>query len=187
MLNKNQSQLLSFVIKKHGEQKRKYTNKPYYTHCVDVAEIVSKYEDGCIEAALCHDLFEDTNCDFSELYKELLNIGYERNESYDICTNVTELTDKFTHKDYPYHNRKKRKELEAQRLASISYKSQSIKYADLINNTSSIVEYDKGFAKVYLVEKQRILELMDAGNKDLYELCLQTQKQAKKDLSHSIK
>jgi hypothetical protein len=36
---------------------------------------------------------------------------------------------------------------------------QSIKCADLISNTSTIVKHDPGFAKVYLPEKKAILEV----------------------------
>lgn len=169
-----QEQLFDFVKIKHGSQVRKYTGEPYTNHCLSVAEIVSEYGDYCVEVALCHDLFEDTTCNFSELYKRMITIGYGTRFSYSVCTYVTELTDKYIKEDYPYLNRKRRKELEAERLGGISFKAQTVKYADLIDNTGSIVEHDAGFAKVYLAEKRRILELMNKGDKSLYKICLET-------------
>ena len=170
-LTTQQLQLLDFVKLKHGDQVRKYTGDPYYTHLVNVAEIISQYEPDCIEIALCHDLFEDTQCNFNQLYNAMIKIGYSRDYSYDVCTCVTELTDVFTHADYPYMNRKKRKLKEAERLGTVSYRSQSVKYADLIDNTKSIVEYDEGFAKLYLEEKQNILQVMTKGNQNLFYIC----------------
>ncbi len=182
-LTKKQSKLFEFVTKMHGEQKRKYTGEPYVNHCLSVAEIVSEFEDDCVEIALCHDLFEDTKCDFTMLCKELIRIGYDRNHAYSICTNVNELTDEFTHEDFPYLNREARKINEAKRLGTISHKSQSVKYADLINNTESIVTHDKGFAKVYLSEKELILQLMRKGNSTLFCNCLKALQNATHELN----
>jgi len=173
ILDNKQKNLLEFVKVKHGDQVRKYTGEPYWTHVVGVAEIVWAYDRRGIEVALCHDLYEDTDCTFSMLYKCLTETcGYMSSESYDICTLVTDLTDVFTKEDYTYMNRKKRKQKEAERLGTIGYLSQTVKYADLIHNTKSIVEHDKGFAKVYLHEKQEILVHMDNGNADLYARCV---------------
>lgn len=182
-LTDKQNKLFEFVTKMHGEQKRKYTGEPYVNHCLQVAEIVSEFEDDCIEIALCHDLFEDTKCDFMMLHKELVRLGYGRHDAYDICTNVNELTDKFTHQAYPYLNRKQRKINEAERLGKISFKSKSVKYADLINNTESIVAHDKGFAKVYLSEKELILQLMNKGNAILFCNCLKALQNAMHELN----
>lgn len=170
-LTEQQNKLLDFVKQKHGDQKRKYTGEPYWNHLVSVAEIISQYEENCVEIALCHDLFEDTNCNFTELYKKLVEFGYEPRFAYEICTCVIELTDKFISKEYPYLNREKRKRLECERLSKISYKSQSVKYADLIDNTKSIVGNDKKFGEVYLREKAQLLKAIVSGNKRLFELC----------------
>ncbi|MEO0828837.1 MAG: hypothetical protein AAFY03_00050 [Pseudomonadota bacterium] len=69
-------------------------------------------------------------------------------------------------------NRAARKAAEAQRLSQISPDAQTIKYADLISNTNSIVERDKGFAKVYLAEKDAILKVMRDGNPELLKAAL---------------
>jgi hypothetical protein len=59
-----------------------------------------------------------------------------------------------------YGNRAERKVREKDRLAKISADAQTIKVADLIDNTKSIVERDPGFAKVYLKEKAAVLAVM---------------------------
>lgn len=180
VLSNIQGKLLEFVIAQHGEQKRKYTFEPYWTHVLSVAEIVAVYEPRGIEIALCHDLFEDTSCDFDRLYNKMIAIGYAPEHSYDTCTCVKKLTDVFTKEAYPYLNRLKRKENEAKRLGQISSISQSVKYADLIDNTGSITEHDKGFAKKYLQEKIQTLDQMRTGNIHLLIDCCSTLKNALK-------
>mgnify|MGYP006921288240 CR=1 FL=1 len=181
VLGENQLKLFDYVKQQHGDQVRKYTGEPYYNHLYQVAELASQYEDGCVEVALCHDLFEDTKCDFNALYKAMADIGYDAKFAYKTCTHVKELTDEFTHEKYPYFNRDKRKLNEAARLGSISYLAQTVKYADLINNTSTIVQYDHGFARKYLQEKERILQVMTKGNPLLFQICSETLTQALND------
>jgi (p)ppGpp synthase/HD superfamily hydrolase len=183
-LTYNQQKLLDFVTIKHGDQKRKYTGEPYVIHLINVADLVSKYETICTELALCHDLFEDTNCNFNELFRAMTSFcGYTRSFAYDTCKKVTELTDVFTAKDYPYLNRKIRKINECERLSSISYESQCVKYADLIDNTLSITQHDKGFAEVYLQEKSAILDKMTGGHPDLYNYCKRVLERSMQTLS----
>jgi len=172
-LTDRQQKLLDFVKLQHGSQLRKYTNEPYWHHLVSVAEIVSEYEPNGIEIALCHDLLEDTECTKEMLFDSLCSAGYDKDFSKNIVFAVIDLTDVFTHECYPRLNRKERKLLELKKLRTISTISQSVKYADLIDNSSSIVEHDKGFAKVYLQEKQEILSVMRAGNPGLLKRCEQ--------------
>jgi hypothetical protein len=57
-------------------------------------------------------------------------------------------------------NRKTRKGNEVLRLGEIPEREQNIKVLDLINNTTSIVEHDADFAKVYLREKAELLKAL---------------------------
>lgn len=176
-LTERQEKLFEFVKKEHRDQKRKYTNEPYYNRLYQVAELVSHLsndENLLIEIALCHDLFEDTKCNYNDLFTALLKSGYSSVNTLKISSCVRELTDVFTSKAFPYLNRKIRKELEGLRLATISVDSQTVKYADLINNTSSIVEHDKDFAKVYFKEKKVVLDNMRRGNFKLYSEALKS-------------
>lgn len=170
-LTAQQEELLAFVKIKHGDQKRKHTGEPYWTHLVSVASIVKPYAPKGVEIALCHDLFEDTDCEENELRDFLTKNGYKDSEAALILKGALELTDQYVPKNFPQLNRKERKKLEAKRLGSISPLAQTVKYADLIDNTSSIVVQDPNFSKVYLREKQDILSVMRAGNSDLLKIC----------------
>lgn len=175
-LSTQQLRLLVFVKNKHEGQKRKYTGEDYYTHPLAVAHIL---DDGVCyrikygtEIALCHDLLEDTDCTIGELLDFLYSIGYTLGGSHVIIDGVRALTDVYTKEAYPHYNRKKRKTLEAQRLGKILPEYQTIKYADLLHNSDSIVANDEKFAIVYIQEKKEILELMKWGDKNLYHRCL---------------
>lgn len=179
-LTERQQVLLEFVKEQHGEQKRKYTNEPYWTHPLAVAALIDKYGTQSlktfngIEIALCHDLYEDTGCTLNILKEKLMEIGYSGANAFQISFSVNQLSDTFTPERYRGMNRKLRKQNEAERLGEISGVAQTIKYADLIDNTSSIVEHDAGFARTYLTEKFEILDKMRNGEIRLFILCCHT-------------
>lgn len=173
MRTERQNNLIAFVHISHFPQKRKYTGEPYSVHLRNVADMADKYGITlCFEIGLCHDLFEDTKVTKSELNEYLLRIGYSEVETNHIVNGVIDLTDVYTSEAYPNLNRAKRKYLECERLSKINATSQSVKYCDLIDNTSSIVKHDAGFAKVYLQEKFSLLKVMTKGNKYLYKKAL---------------
>ena len=61
--------------------------------------------------------------------------------------------------------------------------AQSIKLADLISNSRSIAEHDKDFARIYLDEKERLLEiLIKRGDLGLYNLAKVTLIESQKKL-----
>lgn len=168
-----QLRLLEFVKIQHGDQVRKYTGHPYWYHVVAVAEkLVGITPEGLyIEIALCHDLLEDTACDKYGLQSHLSSIGYKGHEAVEITNRVLELTEQYTKEKYQNLNRKERKILEARRLWEISPVAQTVKYADMLDNTADIYENDKGFAEVYIEEKKEILKGMRAGNGWLLSEC----------------
>lgn len=165
--------LLAFVHISHFPQKRKYTGEDYSVHLKAVADMADKFSLKMgYEIGLCHDLLEDTAVSFSELKEYLLRIGYSKEETDFIADGVFDLTDAYTTEYYPTLNRTKRKRLECERMSKISPNSQSIKYCDLIDNTKSIVQYDEGFAKVYLKEKLELLSVMGKGHSELLNMAL---------------
>lgn len=180
-LTSSQQRLFDFVKEQHGDQKRKYTGAPYWTHLWDVAEIISHYpevEMG-IEIALCHDLIEDTPCTAGMLDEALLRFKYfEWRSRMVIVRDVSHLTDEYTKEAYPEFNREKRKALEAKRLKHITANAQSVKYADMMDNTQSIVQNDLDFSKVYLAEIGKKIYSMDKGIPDLHKRCVATYEQA---------
>ena len=141
---------IRFAMIKHEGQARKYTEEPYYTHCLAVAKSVAKFteEEHVFIAALLHDTIEDTNT----TYEEIRDIFGKQ-----IAILVLELTDRYTKENYPDLNRKERKFLEACRLETISQEAKLIKYFDIMDNSKTIFEYDVKFAKTYLKEKQFII------------------------------
>lgn len=182
-LTERQEALLEFVKEEHGNQKRKYSDEPYWKHVVRVAEIANKYLKDGVEIAFCHDLLEDTACTEEQLYNQLISHGYPKNEASEIRDAVVELTDVYIKQNYPDLNRRERKKREAERLGKSSYIAQSVKYADLIDNTDSIVEGDPDFAKVYIREGTDILDKMREGNIHLLIDCCHAIKKAKMELN----
>jgi (p)ppGpp synthase/HD superfamily hydrolase len=170
-LTPQQDELVEFVASKHGEQVRKYTGEVYVAHLLSVAHKVQPFDREhlyLVEIALGHDLFEDTNCSRSELTAFLTNSGYSEDAANKIVNGIVGLTDVYTKEAYPDLNRAARKEKEAYRLGRENEDIQTVKYADLIDNTCSIVKYDPAFAKVYLLEKREILSRMRKGEFVLY-------------------
>jgi guanosine-3',5'-bis(diphosphate) 3'-pyrophosphohydrolase len=175
-LTKRQETLLQFIKEQHEGQLRKYSLEPYWMHPYEVSTIVNKYEKTpcAIEIALCHDLLEDTKCTPSQLSNFLAHNEYSISEAINITSGTIELTDKYTKETHPELNRRERKKAEAIRMGKISSLAQTVKYADLIHNTQSIIKYDKNFAKTYLNEKKELLNEMRNGNIDLLILCCYT-------------
>jgi hypothetical protein len=67
-------------------------------------------------------------------------------------------------------NRAKRKNMDREHIAKASLQAKTIKLADLIDNTRSIVEHDPKFAKVYLTEKALLLEVLREGDSFLWSM-----------------
>ena len=160
LLTKKQRLLLGKVKLLHGDQVRKYTGEPYWTHPLAVALSVRKSKLGLFEAALCHDLYEDTDCDFTILYNAMIYFGYDEGFVYDTCAMVKDLTNVFSTGDYPNYNRAVRRKNEADRISSIPVKTQIIKLADINHNTKSITKHAPKFAKIYKSEKQHMISCM---------------------------
>lgn len=145
------------------KQVRKYTGEPYIVHPEEVARMIATHG-GTLEqiaASLLHDTVEDTGVTQELIVHEFGSIVSEY---------VYWLTDQSTSED---GSRAVRKKIDADRLALAPPAVQSIKYADLISNTKSIIAHDPGFAKTYLQEKAYLLSVMDKGNPELYKLALQ--------------
>lgn len=157
----------SFAAAAHGaiNQRRKYTDEPYIVHPREVASILRLHiaQHVAIAAALLHDVVEDVGAHMLPIIRD--EFGDE------IANLVDELTDKSKPED---GSRDVRKEIDRQRLAKASPGAQTIKLADLISNTGSIVKHDKAFAAKYLKEKRKLLEVLTKGEPSLYRLAWAT-------------
>lgn len=177
-------------------QVRKYTGEPYWVHTDEVASLVSNVTLGAetpndesipevaenhyrimIAAAHLHDILEDVDKFPYEIVTISKTFGHE------VAILVRELTDVFTSEKYPDMNRASRKEMEADRLSTISADAQTIKVADLLSNTKSIVDNDPGFAKTYLKEKEYLLSKLTKANPILLERAKIQLTEAKKRLN----
>lgn len=151
-----------FAVVKHRKQVRKYTGEPYIFHPYGVVKIVKLVKGNSLavaSAAWLHDTVEDCKCTLNEV------------ESYfgeAIAKLVEELTDVSKPSD---GNRARRKAIDLEHLASASPEAQTIKLADLLHNTSSIVVHDPGFARVYLREKEALLRVLTQGDPGLQCAC----------------
>ncbi|RMF31737.1 MAG: bifunctional (p)ppGpp synthetase/guanosine-3',5'-bis(diphosphate) 3'-pyrophosphohydrolase [Bacteroidetes bacterium] len=161
--------VLEFVRRWHGRQRRKYTGAPYDSHLIAVARQVKEMtqDTASVIAALCHDLYEDTACTEEELLGFLRSLGLKENTVRKINQMVWELTDRFVPETYPHLSRRERKAMEAQRLGGISPEAQTVKLADLLDNTRTIVQNDPGFARTYLREARDIFQRLDRGHPTL--------------------
>lgn len=152
------SRALAFATQAHASvgQTRKYTGEPYINHPIEVMGIVkatAHHDDVMLAAALLHDTIEDTPVSYEHV---LAAFGTE------VADMVMDLTDQC-----PDGNRAARKAAEALRLGTIPSRAQTVKLADLISNTASIVAHDPGFARIYLREVLRVLEAMTEGDAGL--------------------
>jgi (p)ppGpp synthase/HD superfamily hydrolase len=142
-------QARTFAIAAHSAcgQVRKYTGEPYHVHPAEVAWIVEQAggTEAQRAAAWLHDVVEDTDVSI-ELIEQMFG------------TYVAELVGWLTDVSKPEDgNRAERKAIDREHTAQASLDAKMIKLADLISNTSSIVEHDEKFAKVYLAEKRLLL------------------------------
>ena len=146
----------AFAAEAHAsiDQRRKYTGDPYIVHPRRVAQTVKDTgaRDEVIAAALLHDVVEDTPVTLEEIRTEF---GKDVAALVEMVTDVSRPAD---------GNRRLRKAMDRDHLALASAEGQTIKLADLIDNTASITQYDPGFAKVYMREKVELLGVLKKGD-----------------------
>lgn len=141
-------------------QVRKYTGEPYINHPSEVVSLLvgaGITQPEMLAAAWLHDVVEDTGVSLEVIIQEFGSC---------VATLVEGLTDVSKPED---GNRKTRKAIDRAHTAAQSPACKTIKLADLISNTRSIVERDPEFAKVYLAEKRELLEVLRAGDRSLWE------------------
>jgi (p)ppGpp synthase/HD superfamily hydrolase len=149
-----------FARQVHATQARRYTGNPYADHLAEVAGIVAtvagddpkfnsihpEFVDKIISVAWLHDCVEDQGVTEAELIERFGAV---------VARGVMLLS------DLEQGNRAERKAASRLRLAAAPSWVQTIKVADLISNTSSIVQNDPKFAVTYLEEKRLLLDVLD--------------------------
>lgn len=147
----------AFATRMHGNQQRKYTGEPYVLHCLEVARMVAEIggTSTMIAAALLHDVVEDTEASIEDVRAQF---------GEDIAQGVAWLTDVSRPED---GNRTVRKAIDRAHLAQAPAEMKTVKLADVISNTRSIVDHGDGFARVYLHEIAALLEVLTEGHPEL--------------------
>ncbi len=152
----------AFATERHAAigQVRKYTGEPYINHPSSVVELVKSvwHTDAMLAAAWLHDTVEDTETTIDEIEREF---GIRVASYVDMLTDVSVPAD---------GNRAVRKAIDREHTAKAHPDAKTIKLADLIDNSRSIVERDPEFAKVYLEEKRLLLEVLKDGDQTLWNI-----------------
>lgn len=154
---------MTFAREVHKDQRRQYTNNPYFDHLAEVAGIAMSvgwhhpevHPDVFMATCWLHDCVEDQGITREQLVSRFGHL---------VADGVLSLS------DLEHGNRVARKAASRARLSESPGWIQTIKCADLISNTSSIVQHDPAFAKVYLKEKRLLLDVMTKADRRLWQL-----------------
>lgn len=167
------NKIKDFADDAHGTQMRKYTPERYIVHPIRVMEICRIYDAriSMLAAALLHDVIEDTPVNANHIAAFLQTL-MDADTSAETLTLVVEMTDVYVKADFPEWNRRQRKDKELERILQTSGDAQTIKYADIIDNTREIVRHDPGFAQRYLSECLIILENANQGHPQLHKMAM---------------
>ncbi|WHQ75402.1 HD domain-containing protein [Pantoea sp. Lij88] len=156
-----EEQARRFATEAHASagQRRKYTDEPYIVHPAAVVELVRSvsHDEALLAAAWLHDTVEDTATTRGDIEA---HFGARVASLVEMLTDSTPAAAK---------NRAARKLAHFRHTASASPEAQTIKLADIIDNTRAIVRFDPDFARVYLVEKQIQIELLKQGDAQLWQ------------------
>lgn len=158
-LNKDEliGKAIVFATEAHKDQFRKFTDEAYVFHPIEVGMLLSEYIDDAdaIAAAILHDTVEDTPVTEQDIIDEF---GPRVAKLVMEVSKVTEKSD---------GNRAYRKSVDHAHFANASPLGQSIKLADVISNTSDVVNLNPSFAKVYVPEQEALVASLTEGNEDL--------------------
>lgn len=163
---------LAYAAHAHNGQVRKYSGEPYIVHPVDVFEIVSTVtrDIPTLQAALLHDVVEDTDATVEDIV-------------IDFCVETAIIVAGLTDISRPEDgNRAARKAKDRAHSAAACAKTHTVKYADLTDNTKSILEHDHKFAVIYLGEKELLLDVMLKGDATLFDLAWSSLAHARDEL-----
>jgi (p)ppGpp synthase/HD superfamily hydrolase len=144
-----------FAAKAHAGVVRIGTGEPYVEHTERVAAMVAElgFPDTVVAAAYLHDVLEDTDTTFGDLVTEF---GPE------VAALVAEVTNPKIPK-LP-GNRDMRKAADREHLSHTSYAGASLKLADMVDNSSNVADVSPKFAKRYLPEMLKKLDVLGHGH-----------------------
>lgn len=144
----------AFATRAHTGQFRKYSGEPYIVHPHAVVELLVPlgFDPEVLAAAWLHDTVEDCDVEHADI---LARFGPR------VHRMVMHLTDVSIGTNAP---REARKAMDRANNALGDSGAQSIKLADLIDNSVSIMANDPNFARVYMPEKAKLLTVLTRGH-----------------------
>lgn len=149
----------AFAMRHHDAvgQQLPYVGGSYIQHPLDVALVVSyaEHSDWMIDAALLHDTVDDTGATLIEIEREF---GREAAQCVEILSTGRPGS---SGKSAP---RAERKAQERARMVGVAPEIKTVRLADVIVNCRTIVRRDPRFARVYLPEKQSLIEALLGGD-----------------------
>lgn len=148
---------IQFATQAHGDQTRKWSGLPYITHPIAVSELVRSvpHTDEMVIAAVLHDVVEDTVVTLDQVREEF---GDTVAELVYYVTKITVPAD---------GNRLVRKRMDADHYAIGSAESQTIKIADILDNTVDTHKQDPKFWDVYKHEVWYALDVLTKADPTL--------------------
>jgi GTP pyrophosphokinase len=144
---------VKLAINLHGNQFRRFSGKPYYTHVIEVAEYVALYKvskniDNILVAAILHDSIEDCDIDYISIEKEF---GEMSAKLVLELTNDGNLIKKFGKKEYM-----------ANKVLNLTSYGLVIKLADRLHNIIDLKSApDENFKIRYSDETYHIVEKLE--------------------------
>jgi len=179
--------IIEFADNAHSAQMRKYSNERYIVHPIRVMKICSAYTQdlSVLAAAVLHDVIEDTTYSGQDIFSFLQTVMPLHDQAMTLQL-VNELTDVYVKKEFPTLNRSERKKRELERLRKISSEAQTIKYADIIDNSREISGADPDFAQRYLQECHDIVLNLEDGDAKLRSHAQEVIRNAQNDIKDII-
>jgi (p)ppGpp synthase/HD superfamily hydrolase len=156
----------TFAIKSHRsiDQRRPYSNLPYEVHPAEVAALVESvpHTKAMVAAAWLH----DTKDDVPGVTIEGLAAAFD--------AEVASIVDDLSDHEKGTGTRAQRKAAERKRIALAGAASQTVRLADVISNTRSVVQLAPEFARTYVPEKAALVEVLTKGDPTLRALARKT-------------
>lgn len=166
--------------KAHRNVQRKGSDEPYLNHpvavCLKVLKYAGKkyYDVNSLAAALLHDVFEDGGASLQEI-AETTN-----DDVADLVSQVSKVSLKSD------GNRSFRTAVDIKHYSRGCARAQTIKVADIDDNSRDVVEIDSKFAKRYLPEQRAKLDALTKACPNLRAKAYRTIEKAEKRLTEII-
>lgn len=150
---------ISFATLKHGSQTRKSTGHPFILHPLEVANYIVKIGGvtsiEVVQAAILHDVLEDTKTSRQELLEEF-------------GPNVLRIVEQVS--DDRSLSKSQRKRLQIEHASQISHEAKIVKLADKLHNLRDLIQrpiWDLSISQGYFVWSHAVVKAMKGTNAGL--------------------